>query len=134
MAGFTDTIENAVLNHIFGRTTYTAPATFYIGLSTSDPGETGSLAGEPSGNGYARVAVANNTTNFPAAANGSKSNGVQITFPEATGAWGTITHFFIADAATAGNVIAYGALEYPKSINSGDTFYFAVGDLAISLD
>jgi len=39
-----------------------------------------------------------------------------------------------ADAATAGNVIAYGALEYPKSINSGDTFYFAVGDLSISLD
>ena len=29
MAGFTNTIENAVLNHIFGRTTYTAPATFY---------------------------------------------------------------------------------------------------------
>jgi hypothetical protein len=24
MAGFTNTIENAVLNHIFGRTTYTA--------------------------------------------------------------------------------------------------------------
>lgn len=36
MAGFTDTIENAVLNHIFGRTTYTAPATFYTGVYTAD--------------------------------------------------------------------------------------------------
>lgn len=36
MAGFTNTIENAVLNHIFGRTTYTAPATFYTGVYTAD--------------------------------------------------------------------------------------------------
>jgi hypothetical protein len=134
MAGFVNAIENAVLNHIFGKTAYTAPATYYIGLSTSNPGETGSLAGEPSGNAYARVAVTNNTTNFPNAENGSKSNGVQITFPEATGDWGAITHFFIADALTAGNVVAYGALFAAKSIESGDIFYFDVADLIIELD
>jgi hypothetical protein len=134
MAGFTDTIENAVLNHIFGKTAYTAPATYYIGLSTTDPGETGSLAGEPSGNAYARVAVVNNTTNFPAAADGSKANGVKIEFPEATGYWGTITHFFLADAAVAENVIAYGSLLTPKTIENGDVFYFDVADLAITLD
>jgi hypothetical protein len=134
MPGMTNTMENSTLDHIFGRTTYTAPATLYIGLSTSDPGETGSMAGEPSGNNYARVAVANNSTNFPAASNGQKSNGVAVTFPEATGNWGTITHFFIADAATNGNVICYGPLSSAKTIGVGDIFFFDVGDLIISLD
>ena len=134
MAGFTDTIENAVLNHIFGKTAYTAPATYYIGLSTSNPGESGSMAGEPSGGSYVRVAVTNNTTNFPNAVDGSKANGVQITFPEATGTWGNITHFFLADAATDGNIVAYGTLLAAKSIESGDVMYFEAGDLVITLD
>lgn len=134
MAGFTDTIENAVLNHIFGKTAYTAPATYYIGLSTANPGEGGSLAGEPAGGSYVRVAVTNNTTNFPNALDGSKANGVKIEFPEATGVWGAITHFFLADALTGGNVIAYGSLLTPKAIENGDVFYFDVGDLVITLD
>ena len=134
MAGFANAIENSVLNHIFGKVTYTAPATLYIGLSTTDPGETGSLTGEPSGNSYARVAVTNNATNFPNAVDGSKSNGVQIAFPEATGSWGTIAHFFIADASIAGNVIAYGALTASKVIENADVFYFDIGDLTITLD
>lgn len=134
MAGFTNSIENAILNHVFGKTTYNAPNTLYVGLSTSDPGETGSLAGEPSGKGYARVAISNNITTFPNAYDGTKSNGITITFPEATGSWGLLTHAFIADAATAGNIIAYGQLLTPKTIESGDVFYFDVGDLVITLD
>lgn len=133
MPGFTNTIESAVLNHIFGKTTYSAPGTYYIGLSTTDPGEAGSLAGEPSGNAYARVAVTNNTTNFPNAVDGSKANGTKIEFPEATGNWGTITHFFLADALTDGNIIAYGSLLTPKTIENGDVFYFDVGDMVIEL-
>jgi hypothetical protein len=134
MPGLTNNLENAILDDLFGKTAYSVPATYYIGLSTSDPGETGSLAGEPSGNGYARVAVTNNTTNFPAASGGTKSNGAAITFPEASGSWGTITHFFIADAETAGNVIASGELLSSKTIDEGDIFYFDVGDLDITLE
>lgn len=134
MAGFVNTIESLILNHLFGKTPYEAPATYYIGLSTSDPGDAGILTGEPVGGSYARVAVTNNTTNFPAAVDGSKVNGTQVEFPEATGTWGTITHFFLADALTAGNVIASGTLEYPKQVESGDAFYFDAGDLTIELD
>ena len=134
MAGFTNTIESAVLDHIFGKTAYTAPTTYYVGLSTSDPGETGSFTGEPSGNSYARVAMTNNATNFPNAVDGSKANGVQVTFPEATGTWGIITHFFLANAATGGNIVAYGTLLAAKSIESGDVMYFEIGDLIITLD
>lgn len=134
MAGFTDTIENAVLNYMFSKTAYTAPATLYVGLSKADPGDTGSMTNEPSGNAYARVAVTNNTTNFPLAVNGAKKNGTKITFPEATGSWGTITHFFLADAAINGNMIGSGELLLSKTIDSGDVFYFDVNDLVITLD
>jgi len=134
MAGFANTSENAILDFLFSKAAYTPEATYCVGLSTSDPGETGALTGEPSGGSYARIAVTNNATNFPAASGGSKANGVQIAFAEATGTWGTITHFFLADALSEGNVIASGALLSAKSIESGDVFYFDIGDLIITLD
>lgn len=134
MSGFANTIASLVLNHLFGKTTYSAPGTYYIGLSTKNPGDAGDMTGEPVGGNYARVAVTNDTVNFPAAVDGSKANGTKIEFPEATGNWGTITHFFLADALSAGNVIASGALEYPKQVESGDAFYFDAGDLTIKLD
>ena len=37
--------------------------------------------------GYARVAIANNTTDFGASSAGSKTSGVAVTFPTATGAY-----------------------------------------------
>ena len=134
MPGLTNTSENEILNFLFSRAAYTPKATYYVGLSTSDPGETGVLTGEPSGGSYARKPVTNDVTNFPAAVNGSKSNGVQIAFAEATGTWGVITHFFLADALVAGNIVASGALLSAKSIESGDVFYFDVGDLTITMD
>lgn len=133
MGSFTNYLENKLLDHVFGGGNYTRPATLYIGLSTSDPGETGSTTGEPSGNGYARVAVVNNATNFPAASGGAKTNGTPIEFPEATGAWGTITHLFIADAETGGNVLAYSTLNVVKSPTEGDTMYYKAGELNITL-
>ena len=32
MAGFTDYLEDKVLDHVFGGTSYTAPGTLYVGL------------------------------------------------------------------------------------------------------
>jgi hypothetical protein len=133
MGSFTNYLENELLDHVFGGTDYSRPATLYIGLSTSDPGETGSTSGEPSGNNYARVSVTNNDTNFPEASSGAKSNGTAIEFPEASGSWGTITHFFIADAASGGNVIGYGELSVSKSPTDGDIVYFKTEELDITL-
>lgn len=133
MAGFTDYLENEVLDHLFGAATYTSPTTLYVGLCTS-VSESGTITGEPSSGAYARVAVTNNATNFPAAVSGAKSNGTVIEFPEATAAWGTMSVFFLASAATAGNVLAYGDLTVPKAVAIGDTPKFNVGTLTITLD
>jgi hypothetical protein len=134
MGSFNNYLEDEILDHIFGGAAWSAPASTYIGLSTADPTDDASGVAEPSGNGYARVNFTNNATNWPAASGGAKANGVAVTFPEASGSWGTITHFFINDAATAGNYLAHGALTASKVVDSGDTISFPIGDIDITLD
>lgn len=132
---FTDYLENKLLDHVFGNTPYTVPSTLYIGLCTAVT-DAGAITGEPTGGSYARKAVTNNTTNFPNAASGSKSNGTVIEFPEATASWGTLSKVFIADNATpgSGNILAYGDLTVAKAVSTGDTPKFNASTLTLTLD
>lgn len=131
MGSFSDLWENEILDHLFGKGSYTPP-TIYIGLSTADPGDDGSGLSEPSGDGYARVLTSGSDWN--AASGGQLDNANDITFPEATGSWGTMTHFALFDAASGGNMLAHGSLSASKAIGGGDTAKFAAGDLDVSLD
>ena len=134
MGSFGDFLENELLDHVFGAAAYTAPATLHMALSTADPLDDASGLTEPVGGAYARAAVTNNATEWPAAAGGSKSNANPITFPTATALWGTVTHFAIMDAASGGNMLAHGSLTTPKTIDPGDTASFAASDITITLD
>lgn len=137
MPGFTNAYESTILNLLYGAvgSPYTPPGTYYVALFSTAP--TDSTAGtELSGNGYARVAVTNNTTNFGAAGSGgaARANATAITFPTATGAWSAATSWAFMDASTAGNNLVYGDLTTPKTLASGDTASFAIGALSIALD
>ena len=129
-------LEDKVQDHVLGGGDYTRPGTVYVALCTTAPTDasTGSTIVEPSGGSYARVAVTNNATNFPASSGGAKSNGTAITFPTATGSWGTVTHFAIVDASSNGNVLWWGSLGSSKTIDTGDTASFATGQLSTTLD
>ena len=131
MGSFTDHWENEILDHLFGKGSYTPP-TIHVGLSTADPGDSGAGLSEPSGNGYARVSTA--AADWNSASGGSLDNANAIVFPQATGSWGTITHFALFDASTGGNMLAHGSLTQSKTVASGDTAQFAAGDLDVSLD
>lgn len=133
---FGDYWENKVLDHLLGATVYTAPATVYVGLSTTDPLDDGSGVTEPSGaNGYSRVAVTNNPANFPAALAGIKKNGVLLTFPQNTTAdWGLLPYVFITDSALGGNMLASGLISPPKTIQTGDVAEFAINSLIFTLN
>jgi hypothetical protein len=131
MGSFADYWENEILDHLFGKSSY-APPTIYVGLSTSDPTDNASGLAEPSGNSYARVATAGSDWNT--ASGGTIDNANDITFPEASGSWGMLTHFALFDTASGGNMLAHGSLGASKSIGSGDTAKFAAGDLDVSLD
>jgi hypothetical protein len=134
MGSFGDYLEDELLDHVFGNAAFTAPGTIHVALSTADPLDDGSGLAEPVGNGYARVAVTNNATNWPAASGGAKANGTAITFPTATGSWGTLTHFALLDAGAGGNLLGHGSLTASRVVDSGETAEFAIGDLDITLD
>jgi hypothetical protein len=124
---FSNYLENKVLGHVFGATPYTAPATLYVGLFTSDPGEGGSGT-EVSGGSYARQTIAFTVTDNQA------SNTAAVEFPTATASWGTVTYAAVYDAVSGGNLMAYGALTTSKTIASGDVLRIPAGDFDINLD
>jgi hypothetical protein len=132
MSAFSDFLENKVLDHLMGRTTYTAPATIHFALFTASPSDSGGGT-EVTGGAYARVAVTNDATNWPAASNGIKRNASVITFPEATGNWGTITAIGIYDAATAGNLLFWTTIT-ARTVVSGDIPRFNAQGVSISLN
>ena len=131
MGSFSNYLEDELLDHVFGKGSYTPP-TIYVALSTGDPLDDGSGLAEPSGNGYERAQTA--AVDWNAASGGDIDNANAIAFNEATGSWGTITHFALMDAASGGNLLVHGALSTSKSIGGGDTAEFAAGDLDASLD
>lgn len=134
MAGsFSNYLENALLNQIFRGTAYSFPGTLYVGLYTVAPSDAGGGT-EVSGNSYARVSVTANTSNWVESTAGATSNSSAITFPQATGNWGTVVALGIFDASTSGNLLAWADLTTSKLIGNGDTPSFASGDLDVTLD
>lgn len=135
MGSFTDYLENALLDHVFGTgegktLAYTQP-TKYIALCTVAVTDTadGSSITEPSAGAYERKRM----HTWDAASAGATENTNDVLYNQATASWGTILDFAICDAKTAGNVLAYGSLTISKSVASGDTPKFATGDLDVTL-
>jgi hypothetical protein len=137
MAGsFNNYLEVTVLDNVFGATAFTPPATLYVGISTSTIAEAGTGITEPVAMAYARIAIDNDKVTWSSATGTPTqiSNAIIITYAQASGNWGIITDFFIADALTGGNILCYGSLTATKTIASGDTARFAIGDFVIRLD
>ena len=129
MAGFSDYLEDKVLDHVFGGNAYTAPGTLYVALYTVAPTDTGGGT-EVSGGSYARqsgaftVSGTNPTT---------ASNTAAIEYPTATADYGTVVAVGILDASSSGNLLAYADLTTSKVVSNGDVFRFNTGDLDITL-
>lgn len=135
-------LESGILNHLFRTGTFSKPATLAIALCSGAPTDTG-LAGNElaSAGAYARQLLGPADANWSfvsqgAGGSGTTSNLSTITFPQATANWGTITHVAIMDSGVygAGNMLMYDRLVASRTINTNDTFTFAIGDLAGFLD
>jgi hypothetical protein len=118
---------NLLLDKLLGAQNFTPPATWYAALMTAAPSDTGGGT-EVSGGSYARVAVTNNTTNFPSASSASLSTGATIDWGTATANWGTITHVAFYDASSGGNLGPWGPLSVATLINSGSSFKITAGN------
>jgi hypothetical protein len=139
MSALSNYLESDLLDLIFNKDAYTGPTT-YVSLYTTDPtdADTGT---EVTGGSYARVLVYDNLSGTPdwdlAAVDGIGylvDNSDDITFPTATVAWGTVTHFGIHDAVTAGNLLFHGALDSSQVVGIGGIFKFLAGDLNLRLE
>lgn len=134
MSSKSDYLEAKLQNHVLGNTAYSAPATVYFALYVIAPSDTGGGT-EASGNGYARVAVTNNTTNFGAPVGNVKSNSTDIVFPTATGGWGgAVTSVGVLDAASGGNLLMWATLGANVTVASGDIPTFAAGNFTWTED
>lgn len=136
MASGTSTYwANKQLDLILGATAFTAPGNIFPALFSVAP-TAGGGGTEATGSGYARPSITNNTTNFPAASGGVKSNGTTISFAQATGNWSSSANQVAAalfDAVTSGNMLFFGDLTTPKPVLNGDTATFAASSLSITV-
>ena len=128
MAEFTNYLENKILDHVLKNVSYTSPTTVYVGLFTSAPTDTTSGT-EVSGGSYARQVLSVTT-----ASNGTSTSSADISFPQATANWGTISHTAILDALTSGNMLMYTPLTTSKTIETGDILRISSGNLTVTLD
>lgn len=127
MAEMSNYLENALINGTLRATSYTAPTTVYVGLYTSDPTDA-NTGTEVSGGSYARTSVT-----FAAPSNGATASNADVTFPQATGSWGTVGWIGLLDASTSGNLLYHTPLDVAKTIDSGDIFKIASGSLTVTL-
>jgi hypothetical protein len=139
MSALSNYLENALLGLILNKDAFTGPST-WVSLYTTDPTDADSGT-EVSGGSYARVRVYDNASGTPdwntAVVDGVGylvDNSDDITFPTATAAWGTVTHFGIHDAVTAGNLLYHGALDSSQVVGTGGIFKFLVGELNLKLE
>lgn len=145
MAAFSDYLENKIADWLLRAQTFTPPATQYVALLTAAPSDAGGGT-EVSGGSYARVAVTSSLANWAgtqssgsttasSGTGGTTSNNSALTFPAPTANWGTVTHFGVYDASSAGNLLWWGALTQAKTINNGDAApSFAAAALSLQID
>jgi hypothetical protein len=143
MANITTYLENKLLEHATGKTSWTMPTATYAALFTVTPttSYTSALTNGTevtSGNGYTRF---NLTSNWATAANGVISNSTALSWT-ATGTWpsggssaASVTTIGIFDSGTVnqGNLLWFGPLSAPITMVNGDTFTIPVGNLTIAI-
>jgi len=116
---------NLAAGNLFGtKTSPEIPSNYYIGLSTSAPNVNGTNVND------ARVKL----TTLSEPASGVVTNTQAINFNESTASWGTITHFVIYDSDTvgSGNLLMYGVLSTPRSVETATIMTIKEGYLSLS--
>jgi len=127
MANLSNYLANILLDYVKGGTGVTPPATTYFALMKTMPTASGGGV-EVSGGSYARVAVTNNSSNWPASSGGSKTNANSINFGTATADWGTVVGVAEFDASSGGNLLTFSTLNGgPVTILNGTPYSIPAG-------
>ena len=136
-------LENKLLSLIFKNNagSFSSPGdSIYVGLATAvSNAEAGTLTEVNTSTqdaNYVRrqVTAANWTLASSSTDQQTVVTAANIEFPASSGvATYTVTHAFLADASSSGNILFVGALDASKAIASGDIFRINAGNLTIDL-
>lgn len=127
MAEFTDFLENELLDHVFANAAYTAPATVYLALYTTNCTDA-ARGTEVTGAGYARKPIT-----FGTASAGTIANSALVSFAPTGGNYGTVVCTGIESAVSGGNQLCFDTDFVDTAVNDGDTLQFAIGAITVSL-
>ena len=131
-AEMSDFLEQEVMELIFRNTAiFAAPANVFVSLWTTTSVDAGTGT-EVTGGSYARESV-NTTTGWdaPGATGGATANSADTDFGTASANWGTITDAQLGDNSSGGNFFFYSAMDASKTVDNGDSFKFATGDIDV---
>ena len=128
MPGLTDTWENRALDYVLG---VNPSANRWLALYTVAPTDSTAGTEVPNSNNYSRQPVT-----FNAASGGATSNASTVTWPAATGSWGTIVAVGVVTSAThgGGELVVPVALTPNQAVANTNVFEILAGELDITAD
>lgn len=125
------------LNRMFRNQAFVIPGNYLgIAVGAMTDATTGTTVVEPVGNNYSRVQVGVTGklwTTVGSSGSTVTNSGTGWVMPSPSASWGTMSHAFVADAATVGNILMYGAVT-SQAVGLGDTVSFANGALSFTQD
>lgn len=133
MSALSNYAENKIALAMFKNTSLTTLGNgVYVGLfSAVNSGET-ALVTEIVGAGYRRRQV--HSRDWDTSFVGEAKNKRNVSFGTAGGAWPTITHVGVFDAAQGGNLWMYAPLALARPVANGDPVLFAAGALVFGVN
>ena len=136
-------LENKILDFLFknNSSSFATPGnSIYIGLATAvSNAEAGTLTEVNTSTqdaNYTRQQVQASGWTLASSSTDQQTvtNAANIEFSASSGiASYTVTHTFVADASTGGNILFVGAVDTSKTIDSGDIFRINAGNFTIEL-
>lgn len=136
-------LENKILDFLFknNSSSFASPGnSIYIGLATAvSDAEAGTLTEVNTSTqdaNYTRQQVQASGWTLASSSTDQQTvtNAANIEYSASSGVANyTVTHAFIADASTGGNILFVGALDVNKTIQSGDIFRINAGNLTVEL-
>lgn len=133
MASVSTYLANKILDHVFGKVTFTADDDLELALYSVAPNSDGSGGTELTGGGYGRPAISNDTTTFPNASSRQKLNGVGFDFANdgSAGDWLKAVAWKIFDSS--GNVYTFGLCSPAITVRAFKTHRVKIGALVQNL-
>ena len=130
MTDLSNYAENILAGYIAGVAPPTPPASLYVALFSSSPGEDGTSSSEVTTS--VRLGGRLPVT-FDAPVAGKITSNIAVNFGNSAGAV-TVSHVGLFDAQSGGNFWAYRALSAPRNIQANAPVSFGLGTISIQID